>query len=162
MKKLVVWTLVGTALCFVGLVWLNRARSKDPGYLIGFALGNPSGDSVELHVVVSAGMTGGDNSGAGGAGDTAAVEQWINHHFVLRDSSGQAMPLRQIAASSLISERQAHDPAFYLVAKLRPGTTGTLDYIPSVTASKRYRHTFPVPPDSTPFQRVYFKPVVGS
>lgn len=152
MKKLVIWTIIGSAACFAGIMWINHQRTKDPGCLIGFALGNPQDGVVELHVVISTGMTQtGDALPAAGSRG-----QWIRGHFELRDDSARTVGLVLLAHSSLISERQARDPEFFLEAKLQAGRTYTLDYIPRRAESKRYRHTFAVPAAGQTFKRAYF------
>ena len=155
MKKLVIWVIIGTLVCFAGLMWIDHERSKDPGYLIGFTLGNPQDGVVELHMVVSMGMTRTEERRLA-SGEAGSWDQWIRDHFELRDDSAQTVGLVLLAHSSLISERQAHNPEFFLKVKLQAGGTYTLDYIPRRAESKRYRHAFTVPAAGQPFKRVYF------
>jgi hypothetical protein len=160
MKKLVVWMVVLGGACGLGLWFLRHVASKSAGFAVGYALGNPHEDNVELHVVVSISMIRYEGPRLSGSGATL-WDDWIAEHFAVRDASGQKVTLQKVGWSDLITERQANNPEFYLVGKLRARGTYTFDYIPFRDSTLRFRHTLTVLSQGQPFERRIFRQMMG-
>jgi hypothetical protein len=158
MKQAVVATGIILVLAALGYWGLHREWTKDRGHQIGYALGNPVNGDVELHVVVSRQMTLTQGPRAVGGGVGSWVD-WVKEHFELRDAAGQQIPMNRSGTSTVINEREAFNPEFYVWAHVRGGTTYTLDYIPVFGQPKRYRHTFTAAPEGQKFERIYFETV---
>ena len=160
MKKLIVWMVVLGGAAAAGIWFLQHASAKSEGFAVGYALGNRRGDSVELHIVVSISMIRYQGPRATGSGATL-WEDWIAEHFNVRDASGQKTTLQKAGWSYLINERQASNPEFYLIGKLRAGGTYTIDYIPFNDSTLHFSHTLTVPPQGQPFERRVFHKLIG-
>lgn len=107
---------------------------QDPGFLVGYALGNPHDGQLEIHVVVSIPMIRNEGLGsvalADGTRSMQTWDEWIAQHFRVTDESGRTVILRRAGFSSLITDQQANNPEFYLEGKVRAGATYIFDYIP--------------------------------
>lgn len=159
MKQAMIGAAVILMLAGLGYWLLQREWTKDRGHQIGYALGNPNNGDVELHVVVSRQMTLIQGPRPTPGGGSQSWVDWVKEHFDLRDAAGQQIPMSRCGTSTVINEREAFNPEFYVWAHVRAGTTYTLDYIPTFGGSKRYRHTFTVPPEGQKFERIYFETV---
>ncbi len=161
MKQLLAVAFIILVLCGVVYVWMEHYGRQDHGQLIGMALGNPSGSEVELHVVISIGMTRMAVTDSQQRLSPARLD-WIPAHFDLRDSAGKAVTFSREGHSNLITDQQACNPEFFIRARLKANETHTFDYIPVAGESKRYRHRFTVPAQGQPFERAQFDLVAGS
>ncbi|MGD8450533.1 MAG: hypothetical protein PVJ57_01835 [Phycisphaerae bacterium] len=165
MKPRAIIGLVIVAACGLGAWYVYSQTKSDPGFAIGLAMGNPESGDIELHVVVAMAMTMQDKltsvTLADGTVSRQTWPEWIAEHFVLRDDSGQKIELRKEGWSNLIKERQALNPEFYLVGKLKSDVRYTFDYIPSRDSSVRHRYAFVAPAEAQPFERVYFETIKG-
>lgn len=159
MKQLVIISAVILIVCGIAYAWMQHEWSKDQGHLIGIAAGNPQGDELELHIVVSMAIVHADVLPTGGRGGAILWNQWITDHFELRDSAGKDVTFVRDGHSTLISDQQAFNPEFFLRARVRGGQTYTFDYIPVKSEGRHYRRVFTIPAEGLPFQRAQFDPV---
>jgi hypothetical protein len=158
MKQALIGAVIILMVGGVGFWVLHHEWTKDRGQQVGFALGKSQGGQVDLHVIVSRDMTLVEGPALAPSGAIMWLD-WVKDHFDLRDDAGQPVPMLRAGTSTLINEREAFNPEFYVTAKLRAGTAYTLDYIPHVGQPKRNRHTFTAPAEGQAFQRIYFKTV---
>ncbi|HQL55087.1 MAG: hypothetical protein KA383_17630 [Phycisphaerae bacterium] len=149
--------LVGGLVAY-GVRHLRAQFSGAEGFPVGFALGNAGSNSIELHVAVTHDMVKADPPTITPNG-VLLWNEWVPQHFELRDAAGQSVRLNRAGTSVVINERKAFNPEFYLVARLTPGTTYSLDYIPYVGENKRHRHTFTATAAEQPFQRLIFETI---
>ncbi len=158
MKKLLVGMFLFAAAVGVGVIFLENEWHRDRGEQIGIAAGNPSSESLELNVVISRQMVTRDPPAHVAESGAVLWQEWVPAHFELTDQAGQRVSMQRAGTSSIINPRKAFNPEFYLTARVKPGGTYTLDYIPTVGATQRYRYIFTVPPEKMKYERVYFEP----
>lgn len=158
MKQALIGAAVILAVGFGTYAWLRHEWTKDRGHQVGWAIGKMNKDRGELHVIVTREMTiiEGPRGMLGGA---PQWQDWVKDHFELKDAAGQRVQMNRAGTSTVINEREAFNPEFYVNAGVRIGTTYTIDYIPVVGQPKRYRHTFTVAPEGKEFERIYFPTV---
>jgi len=161
MKQMAIGVLVIAVAALGVAVYLNREVSKEPGFMLGFAVGNPQSGQLELHIVVQGIMI--RKQGPRLASNSAAPlwDEWIDQHFHLRDAAGNTLPLRKDGWSKLIDDRAAMNPEFFLKGTLQAGDSYTLEYQPYREERKVYRYQFTVPADGMPFSRPNFEPTEG-
>jgi hypothetical protein len=89
--------------------------------------------------------------------------EWIDAHFVLEDSGGTKVPLRQQNNSPLISVHEVSGMVgtheFFISARLKSGESYTFTYTPVVAEGKRYTHGFTAPAQGTKVKQYMFEPV---
>ena len=143
----------------LGIWWQTSKVSTDPGQLIGLAFGNETGQTIEMHVVVTMIMSKVEGPKLKGTKTVTFLdwEGWVEDHFELRDAEGQRVGLRRTQNSNLMKgATRLGTPDFYLAADLTPGTQFTLDYVPIFAGGVRYRHSFTAPAERTTFKRHTF------
>ena len=150
--------LVLVGLCGVGFWWLQSKMTEKLGFMVGYAMGDPGEETIQMHVIVSMPMVNTEGRRRTKDGRLTTWEEWIEEHFDLRDDAGRKVPLAREAWSSLISQQQASNPEFFMRAELRKGVNYIFDYIPIRDDWFRYRHNFTAPADSQPLVRATFEP----
>ena len=159
MKGLVVFAVVGVGIGLGGYWVMGNYLMADHGQLIGFACGNPSGENLQLQVVVSGGMVRSDPPKFKAVNDMVIElwDEWIRDHYILTDSSGQRVDFFRQHFGNLIPSGKVGTPNSYLLAMVKPGEAYTFEYVPKLSEGKRYRHSFTVGDDGLPYKRVNFE-----
>ena len=159
MKGLIGLFAVGIVGC-VGYLVMTRYMTQDQGQMIGYAIGNPDGEEMEIHVVVSGRITRTNPVRVDLMTGIQYWDEWVEEHYELRGGDGTRVPLRRMGYSSLIPDLEAGGtPDSFLIGKVRKGVTYTFDVILNKAGSPRYRNTFIVPPEGVELVREIFEPV---
>ncbi len=161
MKGLIGIAIVGV-LAVGGFIYLNESMQAGQGTTIAYAVGNPNGDTQEIHVLVAPLTTMRDKRKHNEVHDRVQTwDEWIRDHYVLLASNGDRVELIRRSSSSLISSQKARAaPEFYLVGTVKTGESYMFDFKPIVSESELFRDKFTVSQDGVPFKRKNFKPVV--
>ena len=160
MKGLIAAAILGV-LAVGGFFLLSESMEAGQGTTIAYAVGNPNGDTQEIHVVVAPLTTMQDPPGYDEIHDRAQTwGEWIVEHYVLLASNGDRVELIRRSSSSLISDQKARGaPEFYMVGTVKTGESYMFDFIPIVGEPERFRDKFTVSQDGVPFKRKNFEPV---
>jgi len=157
MKQLVGFGVLLMLAVFGGFLFLGVA-SEERDYLVGLAIGNPQGDSIELHVAVSLGMANCEGRKAIMLSDGSVAAQnefeWIDEHFILRDTDGNRVPLRKVGHSNIVSAGKALNPEYFLVGQLKIGQSYTFDYKPFRDVPSVDRYAFTATAEGQKYERV--------
>ncbi len=159
MKGMIGFAVLALAAGFALMTWNANEWSRDHGQWIGLAFDKPGANGVmKMHICVQQGllMTDPPKVTENGA---VLYNEWVDDHFTLTDGQGQDIDIRRIAHSPMISDRQAMNVEFFLEARLTPGGSYTVDYIPVTTGTQRYRYEFSAPTAAQEFARENFDPV---
>ena len=135
------------------------ADGKNLAVDLPIAFGNATGGQVEMDVVVGIALANVIRAKEGG--QTKTHEQWIQDHFVLKDSSGQTVKLAWQYNSALVKPvdvgPMVGTEECFLAGKLKPGGSYTFDYIEAPGRICRYQFTTPAKAQKVKMYR--FEPV---
>lgn len=157
MKQAMVAVVILIALVFAGYHFMEKEVTKDRGHQVGFAIGLPRGDLIELHVIVTRQMVTTEPPIAKGDAGVPDWIEWVNQHWCLRDANGTKLTMNRAGTSPIIADQKAFNPEFFVKADLQKGASYTLEYVPYRAGTSCYRHAFTASPDGQPFQRLYFE-----
>ena len=151
---------IGVGLLFVLLigvyVFFMRELYADHGHSILVAFGVPDKESIQMHLSVPI-LTYRRDPPRLGPKNLPLIKEWVEEHYILRDEAGKRTMLKRIGSSSMVEQSRAASAAeFFLFASLEKGRKYTLDFVPIVRETKRYRYEFTAPhePDEV-FSRVF-------
>jgi hypothetical protein len=126
--------------------WMTASVGDSNKYMaIQLAYGNLGKKGIEMHTNVGITMV---------AVDPLKVEKdkkknmddWVQEHFTLTDSSGQSLPFERRNNSNVIKAHQAlGTQEFFIVACVKPGTQYQFDYKPVAKGTQTYRYKFIAP-----------------
>ncbi|MCZ6697626.1 MAG: hypothetical protein O7D94_01690 [Planctomycetota bacterium] len=161
MKGFIALAVFGV-LVVVGFIYVSKSMQDEQGTTIAYEVGNPNGDTQEIHVLVAPLTTMRDKLKYDQVHDRVQTwDEWIRDHYVLLASNGDRVELIRRSSSSLISSQKARAaPEFFLVGTVKTGESYMFDFKPIVSEPERFRDKFTVSQDGVPFKRKNFKPVV--
>jgi hypothetical protein len=156
MKKLVgLLVLAGV----VVLAWwgVDKMTTQD-SFLVSMAFGFPKDDEIEMHVVVSMGMTALEAPRLDPLKGKVDWEGWVTNHFELQDAAGHRVQIFYKSGSDVIPANKVRGVAEgYLFARLRRGVAYTLEYAPKRAESTRFTHGFTAPDSEAPLETPAFR-----
>jgi len=142
----------------VVLAWwaVNKITTQD-SFLVSLAFGFPKDEDIEMHVVISMGMTALEAPRLDPLKGTINWDAWVDEHFDLRSASGDAVKLFYKTGSDVVPANKIRGAAEgYVFGKLKRGVEYTLDYIPKRAEPTRFRHTFTAPDTDVPVETPAF------
>lgn len=138
--------------------WAVQTITSDDSFSVQIAFGVPHEGTIELHAVVSMGMTAREGPRIAPNGKLNWAE-WVEEHFDLRTVSGQRLPLALRSSCDVIKPAQVTGtPEGYLFAKVEQGGDYQFDYKPKRAEAKRYRHVFTAPTGDVKVSRKRMEP----
>ena len=142
-------------------VFLIREMYADHGHSILVAFGIPDQDTIQMHLSVPI-LTYRRDPPRPGPKDLPLIKEWIEDHYILRNAAGERTKLQRHGSSGLVEQSRASSAAeFFLMATLKKGTSYTLDFIPILGESNRYRYEFTAPHEPEEVFSRIFVPVKG-
>ncbi len=156
MKKVV--GLLVLAGVVVGMWWGASKVTTQDSFLVSLAFGFPKDDEIEMHVVISMGMTALEAPRLDPLKGKVNWEGWVTDHFELRDPAGEVVQLFYKSGSDVIPGNKIRGAAEgYLFARVKKGVEYTLDYTPKRAESTHFTHTFTAPSADVPVETPAFK-----
>lgn len=145
MKNLLVVGLVLGGGVLLGWYGLNSVTTQD-SFLVSIAFGFPKDGDIELHGVVSMGMSAQEPPRVDVKTLKPNWDEWVDQHFELRDAANQSVKVYFRTSTDVIPTNKIKGTAEgYFSAKLKQNTAYTLDYIPKRAEPTRFRHAFTAP-----------------
>jgi hypothetical protein len=131
--------------------------TKDQGHWFLLAHGKPTGEGeMKLHVPVGMVVTMLDGPKQLPSGRMQDWNEWIADHLKLVDGKGADIKLRRITHTTLIDDREAGNPEFFLEATVMASQPYVFDYIPVATGADVYRLEYTAPNAAEPPERMQF------
>jgi len=142
-------------------IWVFIAMQGDDSRMIGYALGNETEQTVDIHIEVTQMMEGEDTWPYANP-DSGQVRwpEWAEAHYVITDPQGAPVRFTTNRTSNLVSEADHRGfTVLFIKGTLQKGVPYTFTYIPVVGEPQQWRHTFTPTPANLGRQRVTFKPL---
>jgi len=159
MKKALVLVVVLGGGVVLGWWGLNSVTKQD-SFLVSIAFGFPKDGEIELHGIISLGMTAQEPPRLDPKLRGVNWDEWLTQHLQLRDAADQPVKVLYKSGTDVIPANKIKGAVEgYFFARMKQNAPYTLDFIPKRAEPMRFRHAFTAPAEAaqveTPaFQRV--------
>ena len=156
MKKLAV---VMVMLVLIGVGWFAANKFTEfKDFQMSIAYGFPKEAEIEMHTVISMGMTALEaptfNPKVGGLD----WDGWIANHLDLRDASGKQVHIDFLKGSDVLNTKKVPGvPVGFLLARVKQGAKYTYDYKPHMADPLKLRYEFTAPTADEPVEWCKFE-----
>jgi hypothetical protein len=158
MKKLAV---VIVMLALIGVIWVAANKFTEfKSFQISIAYGFPKEGEIEMHTVISMGMTALETPTFNPKTGQLDWDAWIANHLDLRDAGGKQVHIDYMKGSDVVNTKKLPGvPEGFLLARVKQGGTYTYDYKPHMADPFKLRYEFTAPTADKPVEWCKFEKV---